>query len=119
MRGAPVKHRSKAVSTTVARLARILVGARALVLCMSALPRSGRAGELKPYKVGCNAWIGSIAFIVAKEKGYFTEEGLDLQTKSFSSPGDGLNPLLTRDLDAVLSTADSVLTVLDKEPGQL
>jgi NitT/TauT family transport system substrate-binding protein len=78
-----------------------------------------RAAELKPYKVGFNAWIGSIAFFVAKEKGFFKEEGLDLQPKSFSSPGDGLTPLLTGDLDAVLSTADSVITVLDKAPGQL
>jgi len=78
-----------------------------------------QAAELKPYKVGFNAWIGSIAFFVAKEKGFFKDEGLDVQPKSFSSPGDGLTPLLTGDLDAVLSTADSVITVLDKAPGQL
>jgi len=77
------------------------------------------AAELKPYKVGFNAWIGSIAFFVAREKGFFKDEGLDMQPKSFSSPGDGLTPLLTGDLDAVLSTADSVITVLDKAPGQL
>src|SRR4051794_25131752 len=81
--------------------------------------RPSHAADLKPYKVGWNAWIGSIAFFVAKDKGYFKELGLDVQTKSFSSPGDGLNPLLTGDLDAVLSTADSVITVLDKAPGQL
>jgi NitT/TauT family transport system substrate-binding protein len=81
--------------------------------------RQARAAELKPYKVGFNAWIGSIAFFVAKEKGFFKDEGLDVQPKSFSSPGDGLTPLLTGDLDAVLSTADSVITVLDKAPGQL
>ena len=78
-----------------------------------------RRAPLKPYKVGFNAWIGSIAFFVAQEKGFFKDEGLDVQTKSFSSPGDGLKPLLSGDLDAVSSTADSVLTVLDKAPGQL
>jgi NitT/TauT family transport system substrate-binding protein len=77
------------------------------------------APPLKPYKVGFNAWIGSIAFFVAQQKGFFKDEGLDLQAKSFSSPGDGLKPLLSNDLDAVLSTADSVLTVIDKAPGQL
>jgi NitT/TauT family transport system substrate-binding protein len=99
------------VLTTVATLA-----------AMIAFTTTGSAqavGELKPYRVGFNAWIGSIAFFVAKEKGFFKEEGLDVQTKSFSSPGDGLNPLLTGDLDAVLSTADSVIIVLDKAPGQL
>jgi NitT/TauT family transport system substrate-binding protein len=83
-----------------------------------ALPAQA-APPLKPYKVGFNAWIGSIAFFVAQQKGFFKEEGLDLQPKSFSSPGDGLKPLLSGDLDAVLSTADSVLTVVDKAPGQL
>src|SRR5260221_11486411 len=77
------------------------------------------AANLKPYKVGFNAWIGSIAFCVAQEKGFFKDEGLDIQTKTFSSPGDGLKPLVGGDLDAVLSTADSVLTVLDKAPGSL
>jgi NitT/TauT family transport system substrate-binding protein len=77
------------------------------------------AAPLKPYRVGFNAWIGSIAFFVALDKGFFKDEGLDVQTKSFSSPGDGLTPLLAGSLDAVLSTADSVITVLDKAPGQL
>jgi NitT/TauT family transport system substrate-binding protein len=77
------------------------------------------AGELKPYRVGFNAWIGSIAFFVAQEKGFFKEEGLDVQTKSFSAPGDGLTPLIAGSLDAHLTTADSVITVLDKAPGQL
>jgi NitT/TauT family transport system substrate-binding protein len=76
-------------------------------------------GGLKPYRVGFNAWIGSIAFFVAEEKGFFKDEGLDVQTKSFSAPGDGLAPLIAGNLDAHLSTADSVLTLLDKAPGQL
>jgi NitT/TauT family transport system substrate-binding protein len=77
------------------------------------------AAGLKPYKVGYNAWIGSIAFFVANEKGYFKDQGLDVQTKSFSAPGDTLVPLMNGDLDTALSTADSVLTVLDKAPGQI
>jgi NitT/TauT family transport system substrate-binding protein len=80
---------------------------------------SEAAPPLKTYKVGYNAWIGSIGFFVAKEKGFFKEEGLDVQGKSFSSPGDGLKPLLSGDLDADLTTADTVLTILDKAPGQI
>ena len=30
---------------------------------------------LKPYKVGYNAWIGSIAFFVARDKGFFKDGG--------------------------------------------
>jgi NitT/TauT family transport system substrate-binding protein len=78
-----------------------------------------RASNLKPYKVGYNSWIGSIAFFVANEKGFFKDEGLDVKPVSFSSPGDTLVPLMAGDLDAALSTADTVITVLDKAPGQL
>jgi NitT/TauT family transport system substrate-binding protein len=91
----------------------------AVVAALLALAAPLRAAPLKPYKVGYNAWIGSIAFFVADQKGFFKDEGLDVQKKSFSSPGDALKPLLSGDLDAALSTADSVLTVVDKAPGQL
>jgi NitT/TauT family transport system substrate-binding protein len=90
-----------------------------LAIAASAAVTPAHAKDLKPYRVGFNAWIGSIAFFVAQDKGYFKDEGLDVQTKSFSSPGDGLTPLVAGSLDAVLSTADSVITVLDKAPGQL
>jgi NitT/TauT family transport system substrate-binding protein len=95
------------------------------LLAMVAIALLGFAGPvhaaapLKPYSVAYNAWIGSIAFFVAQQKGFFKDEGLDVQAKSFSSPGDGLKPLLGGQLDAALSTADSVLTVVDKAPGQL
>lgn len=78
-----------------------------------------RADALKPYKVGYNSWIGYISLFIAKEKGFFKDEGLDLQMQSFSSPGDGLAPLLGGQLDAHFTTADSVVTALDKAPGRL
>ena len=95
-----------------------LLAMAAVAIVAFAAPLHASA-PLKPYKVAYNAWIGSIAFFVAQQKGFFHDEGLDVQAKSFSSPGDGLKPLLGGELDAALSTADSVLTVLDKAPGQL
>lgn len=91
-----------------------------LALGLSALTCSTvNADALKPYKVGYNSWIGYISLFIAKEKGYFKDEGLDLQMQSFSSPGDGLAPLLGGQLDAHFTTADSVITALDKAPGRL
>jgi len=83
------------------------------------LPLAGNAAELKPYRVGYNSWIGYISLFVAQEKGYFKDEGIALETKSFSSPGDGLTPLLAGELDAHFTTADSVIIALDKAPGKL
>ncbi|WP_414463416.1 aliphatic sulfonate ABC transporter substrate-binding protein [Hyphomicrobium sp. DY-1] len=91
-----------------------------LALGLSALTCSAvNADALKPYKVGYNSWIGYISLFIAKEKGFFKDEGLDLQMQSFSSPGDGLAPLLGGQLDAHFTTADSVITALDKAPGRL
>ena len=56
---------------------------------------------------------------MAEEKGLFKEEGLAVQKKSFSAPGDGLKPLLAGDLDAHFTTLDSTIIALDKAPGKL
>ncbi len=100
-------------------MSKLAISAALVVAVSAASAQNAAAGELKPYRVGFNAWIGSIAFFVAQEKGFFKDEGLDVQTKSFSAPGDGLTPLIAGNLDAHLTTADSVITVLDKAPGQL
>jgi len=104
---------------TKSRRQHLFVSLAVLGAALMAQIAPARAADLKPYRVGFNAWIGYIAFFVAQDKGFFKQEGLDVQAKSFSAPGDGLKPLLSGDLDASLSTADSVLTVLDKAPGQL
>jgi NitT/TauT family transport system substrate-binding protein len=78
-----------------------------------------RAEGLKRYRVGYNNWIGYIALFVAEEKGYFKDEGLAVEKKSFSAPGDGLKPLLAGDLDAHFTTVDSTIIAADKAPGKL
>jgi NitT/TauT family transport system substrate-binding protein len=90
-----------------------------VALIASALAISSRAADLKPYRIGYNSWIGYISLFVAEEKGYFTDEGLAVTKTSFSSPGDGLKPLLAGDLDAHFTTVDSTIIALDKAPGQL
>ena len=88
--------------------------------CSPADAGSSAPPPLKPYKVGYNAWIGSIALLRRAARRASSRKRVSTsRRKSFSSPGDGLKPLLSGDLDADLSTADSVLTVLDKAPGQL
>jgi NitT/TauT family transport system substrate-binding protein len=103
---------------TIQRGRRFTIHLIALTIVLAVLSAPVQASP-KPYRVGFNAWIGYIAFFIAQQKGFFKDEGLDVQAKSFSAPGDGLKPLLSGDLDASLSTADSVLTVLDKAAGQL
>lgn len=93
---------------------RLIVG-----LLLAAFACSGRAADLKSYRIGYNNWIGYVSLFIAEEKGYFKEEGLDVKKTSFSSPGDGLKPLLSGDLDAHFTTVDSTIIAADKAPGQL
>jgi NitT/TauT family transport system substrate-binding protein len=75
--------------------------------------------KLKPFKVGYNNWVGFIGLFVAQEKGYFAEEGLEVSTVSFASPGEGLVPLMNGNLDAHFTTADSVILREAQAPGSL
>lgn len=77
------------------------------------------AAKLTPYKVGYNNWVGFIGFFVAQEQGYFEEAGLDVQAVSFGAPGEGIVPLINGNLDAHFTTADSVITRLDKAPDSM
>lgn len=77
------------------------------------------AAKLTPYKVGYNNWVGFIGFFVAQEQGYFEEAGLDVQAVSFGAPGEGIVPLINANLDAHFTTADSVITRLDKAPDSM
>ncbi len=77
------------------------------------------AEESKPYRVGYNNWIGFIAFFTAQENGSFEKAGLNVVGKSFSAPGEGLVPLLSGDLDAHLTTLDSVILKSAQAPGKI
>jgi NitT/TauT family transport system substrate-binding protein len=77
------------------------------------------ADDPKPYRVGFNNWIGFIAFFAAQENGAFEKAGLKVEAKSFSAPGEGLIPLLSGDLDAHLTTLDSVILKSAQAPGKI
>lgn len=77
------------------------------------------AEESKPYRVGFNNWIGFIAFFAAQENGAFEKAGLKVVAESFSAPGEGLIPLLSGDLDAHLTTLDSVILKSAQAPGKI
>ncbi len=77
------------------------------------------AEESKPYRVGFNNWIGFIAFFAAQENGAFKKAGLNVVPKSFSAPGEGLVPLLSGNLDAHLTTLDSVILKSAQAPGKI
>ena len=84
-----------------------------------AIPSGARAADkkLSKFTVGYVNWIGYTGIFVAKDKGFFAEEGLDVETKLFSAPGDGIPPVMNGDLDVHFTTLDTVVKADDKAQG--
>lgn len=90
--------------------------ALAVVLAFPSGPRAAE-GKLAKFSVGYVNWIGYAGLFVAKDKGFFAEEGLDVEPKLFSAPGDGIPPVMNGDLDMHFTTLDTVIKADDKAPG--
>lgn len=65
---------------------------------------AGPSGAATKLTVGHDLWIGYSGVFVAKDRGFFTNRGLDVQFKSFSNPGDTLPALAAGKLDVGLTT---------------
>lgn len=90
-----------------------------LRLCLAAVlvfPGAGvvSAQTLRPLRVAHDYWVGYAGFFAAMEKGFFRDAGLRIEEKVFSTPADGLPPLLSGDVDVHLSTLDTFLTANDR-----
>jgi NitT/TauT family transport system substrate-binding protein len=76
----------------------LLISVALLVLVMSV--GSGFAAELSKLKVGYLPTSGHLLYFVAKEKGFFQQEGLDVELFRFTNSGEGLNAIKSGKLDA-------------------
>ncbi|TQE92104.1 MAG: aliphatic sulfonate ABC transporter substrate-binding protein [Spiribacter salinus] len=83
-----------------------------LILAL-ALLFSAFSASAEPLRIGYNQWAGFGPVFVAKEKGFFADEGLDVDMNAFGGPADTLPPLIAGSLDMALSTPDSVIPLND------
>ena len=67
---------------------------------LAAAPSSLAAKELKKFNVGYLASTGHAMYFIAKDKGYFEQEGLDVQLFLFTNSGEGMNAISSGKLDA-------------------
>lgn len=56
--------------------------------------------KLQKFNVGYLATPGHVLYFVAQEKGYFKEEGLDVELFLFTNSGEGTNAIVSGKLDA-------------------
>ena len=78
---------------------------RNLALCaalflLAATATGALAAEAKKLKVGYLPTSGHLLYFVAKEKGFFQQEGLDVDLVRFTNSGEGLTAIKTGKLDA-------------------
>jgi NitT/TauT family transport system substrate-binding protein len=94
---------------------------RVLVAAACALVTFNQAGmspaAAKPFVVGYNQWIGYVGLFMALDKGYFKAVGLDVQPKQFNGPADGVVPLIAGQLDADMTTADTIILLEAQATG--
>jgi NitT/TauT family transport system substrate-binding protein len=70
--------------------------------------------ELKRFNVGYLASTGHTMYFIAKEKGYFEQEGLDVQLFLFTNSGEGMNAIAAGKLDAGSFGTAPPLTFISK-----
>jgi len=77
---------------------------------------SGSAANKEPVKfnVGYLASTGHILYFIAQEKGYFRENGLDVELFLFTNSGEGVNAIIAGRLDAGSFGTSPPLTFIAK-----
>lgn len=66
--------------------------------------------QSKPFKFGFNTWIGYSPLVIAKEKGFLKDAGLDAEFSILEGIGEKNSALIRGDIDGVGHTADSAVT---------
>jgi NitT/TauT family transport system substrate-binding protein len=75
---------------------------------------SEKPKELVKFNVGYLASTGHILYFIAQEKGYFKENGLDVELFLFNNSGEGVNAIIAGKLDAGSFGTSPPLTFIDK-----
>jgi NitT/TauT family transport system substrate-binding protein len=94
----------------------LLVGGIAVSAC-GAQPASeaGGAAPEKTIKVAYNVWVGSAGVYVADASDYFEEEGVDVELVQFASPTEAAQAVLAGQVDAAVTTLDTLVMLKGKE----
>ena len=90
-----------------------------LSLTLSSCTKKPEASN-KPFHVAFNTWIGYSPLLLAKEKGFLKEEGLDVEISMLEGVGEKNAALIRGTVDAVGHTADSaVVSAASGVDGQI
>ena len=89
---------------TMKLLAKFSLGVSALSASLLFTASTALSESLKKVVVGHDLWVGYSGAFVAEEKGFFEQNGLNVDFVQFPGPGDTLPALITGKLDVGLTT---------------
>lgn len=88
----------------VCRALKTLMGS-VLLLAVAGLADSA---QTQPLRLGHSHWVGYGPFFVAEEKGYFDEEGVDVELVTLDNPKVRFSALVAGKIDALATTIDTM-----------
>jgi NitT/TauT family transport system substrate-binding protein len=89
-----------------------MVGAMALVFLIS-----GSAFGAEPIKLGMSTWLGYAPLYLAKEKGFFKKQGVDVEIVVIESPADRRAAFAADKIQGMATTVDThVMTAAAENP---
>lgn len=88
----------------VRRALKTLIGS-ALLFAVAGVTDSAQA---EPLRLGHSHWVGYGPFFVAEEKGYFDEEGVDVELVTLDNPKVRFSALIAGKIDALATTIDTM-----------
>ena len=74
----------------------------------------GTPAAAEPLKIRYSIWVGYGPLFIAKEKGFFKEEKVDVELVNIEDPKEGFVALAAGRLDGVVSTIDTMVLYLKK-----
>ena len=83
--------------------------------CGGSSPESSSSGKMQKLSIGLMPDTDSLPFLIAEEKGYFADEGLDVDLKQFKSAMDRDSALQSGNLDGAVS--DMLAAAFAKDGG--
>ena len=77
----------------------------------------GGSAAAEPLKLAHSTWVGYGPLYIAKEKGFFDEEGLEVELIVMEDPKLRFPALAAGQIDVAVSTVDTVLNYLSDQQG--
>ena len=85
----------------------LLIAALLVSACGGQAAPTGGAAPIK-LKIGYSVWVGYGPLFIARDKGYFKDEGLDVELVKVEDPKDRFAALSGKQLDGLVTTLDTM-----------